>query len=272
MGRLVFVHRIDSNVGDRLSGPYLHWEWEQHDVVDICDAERVDAIEPGARIVIGGGGLLLPYFLPFLKRLLHRAPSRVVWWGIGERMVQDLDTGYLPEADCGEGISAGTFPDGHLVGVRIRPCPYRHVPCCSCKFVAATRRGAAAQHDVVVFEHEAIPIPLNDGSPRMVNTRCAPAEAVHFIESGRIVVTNSYHGMYWARLLGKPVVCIPFSSGHYRNDWGVLYTDHARLGMTIRTALRTAPDACPGHHLPLLENAIELNESFRQEVLRFLAH
>lgn len=272
MSRLVFVHRIDGNVGDRLSGPYLHWDWEHHEVLDICDVRGIDALEPGARVIIGGGGLLLPYFMPFLERLQRRRPSKVVWWGIGERMVQDLDGGYLPESRCGRGIAPGTFPAGHLVGVRVVGSTYRHVPCCSCRFIERFLASCTdpPTNDVVMFEHEAVPLPMGAGCPKLVNTECTPAEAVRFIASGRVVVTNSYHGMYWARLLGRPVVCVPFSSAHYRNDWGVLYSDPSSSAGTVAAALRTLPVRGDSAGSPLLERALRLNESFRRDVLRFI--
>lgn len=272
MSRLVFVHRIDSNVGDRLSGPYLHWDWEPHEVLDICDLRGIDALEPGARVIIGGGGLLLPYFMPFLERLQRRQPSKVVWWGVGERMVQDLERGYLPESRCGGGITPGTFPDGHLVGVRVVGSPYRHVPCCSCRFIERFLASCPdpPTNDVVMFEHEAVALPAGAGFPKMVNTECTPPEAIRFIASGRVVVTNSYHGMYWARLLGRPVVCVPFSSAHYRNDWGVLYSDPSSSAGTVATALRTLRVQGGAAGSPLLESALRLNESFRRDVLRFL--
>jgi hypothetical protein len=72
-----------------------------------------------------------------------------------------------------------------------------------------------AIHDVVKFEHFEHPIPLdcpcftNDnsrGTKRLV-------DAVRFLASGRRVVTTSFHGAYWANLLGLPVaVWQPFSS------------------------------------------------------------
>jgi len=39
-----------------------------------------------------------------------------------------------------------------------------------------------------------------------------------FLASGETVITNSYHGSYWAKLLGRKVVMIPFSDKflHFR--------------------------------------------------------
>ena len=40
-------------------------------------------------------------------------------------------------------------------------------------------------------------------------------KTIEFIGSGDVVVTNSYHGAYWATLLGKVVVAFPWASKFY---------------------------------------------------------
>ena len=37
-------------------------------------------------------------------------------------------------------------------------------------------------------------------------------EVIEFLGSSDVVVTNSYHGAYWATLLGKAVVAFPWAS------------------------------------------------------------
>ena len=44
--------------------------------------------------------------------------------------------------------------------------------------------------------------PVIDGH----NNRCTMEEALRFLGSGEIVVTDSYHGAYWATLLGRKVL------------------------------------------------------------------
>ena len=40
-------------------------------------------------------------------------------------------------------------------------------------------------------------------------------EKIAFIGSCETIVTNSYHGIYWALLLGKKVISVPFASKFY---------------------------------------------------------
>jgi polysaccharide pyruvyl transferase WcaK-like protein len=37
-------------------------------------------------------------------------------------------------------------------------------------------------------------------------------EVIDFIASGQTVVTSSYHGVYWAQLLGRRVICLPYNN------------------------------------------------------------
>lgn len=49
----------------------------------------------------------------------------------------------------------------------------------------------------------------------MENIEADFGAAIRFIASGRVVLSNSYHGVYWGLLLGKKVLCVPFSNKFY---------------------------------------------------------
>lgn len=270
MGRLYFVHRLDDNVGDILSGPSRYWDWGPHAVVDICDTAAIQAIEPGSRLVIGGGGLLMPWFDPHRERLLARSPAKVAWWGVGERRIQDVAGGYVP-AEAAAGIAPGEFPASHLVGLRSLEPGYRHVPCASCKFVDGfvRQRGWTEGAGTAVFEHVAVPLARDLDHPRMTNVGCRPEDALSFIAGCRVLVTNSYHGMYWGCLLAKRVICVPFSSGLYRHPWRVDYVRPAEVAARVDAALASDPGTEPADRLPLA-TAVAANDAFRDAVFAHL--
>ena len=92
---------------------------------------------------------------------------------------------------------------------------YRWVPCVSCM-----HPGFDKDYDIknqfVWFEHKKR---LIDGkfldalpAPRMLNTGQNMSQILEFLGSAETVVTNSYHGVYWATLLKRKVVCIPWGS------------------------------------------------------------
>lgn len=103
----------------------------------------------------------------------------------------------------------------HLVGVRDWDTDYRWVPCASCMHPAFDKE-YEIKNEVVWFEHKK---KLIDGkwfdvlpAPRMVNVGQNMQQIIEFLGSAETVVTNSYHGVYWATLLGRKVVCVPWGS------------------------------------------------------------
>ena len=74
----------------------------------------------------------------------------------------------------------------------------------------------AETNEVVVYAHawksEVSGLRLPDYVPVMTNREPEFSRAIAFLASGRTVVSNSYHGVYWALLLGKRVLCLPFSN------------------------------------------------------------
>jgi exopolysaccharide biosynthesis predicted pyruvyltransferase EpsI len=103
----------------------------------------------------------------------------------------------------------------HLVGVRDWDTDYRWVPCASCMHPAFDKK-YEIKNEIVWFEHkkrlidnkwfDTVP------APRMLNTGQNIEQILEFLGSAETVVTNSYHGVYWATLLKRKVICIPWGS------------------------------------------------------------
>ena len=70
------------------------------------------------------------------------------------------------------------------------------------------------RNDIVIYEHEHIPLRYSDlnNKPKMINNNHDFEEVVKFLGTANYVITNSYHGMYWALLLKRKVVAVPFSN------------------------------------------------------------
>ncbi len=211
-----------SNIGDLSALPSAYFLGDE--AVDVHD---VDArfLQPGSPLVavIGGGGLIQHYLAQGVRNAM--AQHRVnILWGIGLN---------------GEDVQGDSYRDkdwlkaADLVGVRDwgSDVRYRWVPCPSCMhpvFDAACM--IEPEHDFVIYEHIHHPVGIADGSneyrilkaytecdlaniPRMNNTVRTIEDAVKFLASGRCVLTSSYHGAYWATLLGCEVIVVkPWSS------------------------------------------------------------
>jgi hypothetical protein len=105
-----------------------------------------------------------------------------------------------------------------LLGLRDWGIAKEWVPCVSCMSEEITRaRATKPRHDVVVYSHFKKPLAF-DGVPSLSNGCMNLGTVMDFLASGDVVITNSYHGAYWAQLLGRRVVVIPFSNRflHFR--------------------------------------------------------
>jgi exopolysaccharide biosynthesis predicted pyruvyltransferase EpsI len=118
------------------------------------------------------------------------------------------------------------------------------------------------KHDIVLYKHASkeIPGPPILGLPEL-NNRASMDVALEFIASGEVVITNSYHGAYWATLLGRKVICIPFSSKFYGYKFPPTYSNSINWIEDIKKTLR---------YTDALEDCRRINKKFYQLVLSML--
>ncbi|MGE0461996.1 MAG: methyltransferase domain-containing protein [Vicinamibacterales bacterium] len=207
----VSVFRADpTNVGDWFSAPSRHLPALAGAEIDIFKIRKPTAIE--AAVIIGGGGLFAPVFNTRFEHLRFSAHHPVVGWGLGENMRIDTRAGWVDEGPP----TVPPWTDRcDLLGVRDYGGRASWVPCASCLHPAFLTPRVPA-HEVVIFSHKRIPIDAR-GLPERTNDGNDIEAALDFLASGHVVVTNSYHGAYWATLLGRAVVAMPFSS----KFWGL---------------------------------------------------
>jgi hypothetical protein len=202
--KLEFFHIVDQrNVGDMVSCPALYFdEWKDATIRDL----RQWTPDPDRVSIFGGGGLLYHE----LHDILHHAAlcrrdgktGPIVLWGAGENMHGQsrlLEPAYLEIFD--------------LVGLRDKEhCRSKFVvPCASClhpEFKKAQRVSPAIP--VAIYEHFESSIPIPDIFPRANNGAATMpfSDRLEFLAQAHVVVTNSYHGAYWALLLGRRVLLV----------------------------------------------------------------
>lgn len=85
-----------------------------------------------------------------------------------------------------------------------------------------------------------------------------PREVIDFIASGETIVTSSYHGVYWAQLLGRRVICLPY------NDKFETFQHRPTMAEAgdWRSGLAGVSETPP-----LLEEYRALNHAFAQQAL-----
>jgi hypothetical protein len=188
-----------SNIGDRYCSPHRYFKW-------LAGSQVLWPWEwtPG-KAIFGGGGMLHPGTDHWIMKAV-RSGSPTVVWGIGLNYHGSMGQIYPKFLD-----------ECRLVGLRELGNPWNFVPCPSCLAtdfdVVDTSN---PRHDLVIYEHavESIPKPVGGDAPRKNNQDAFDLSSVlEFLASGRVILTNTYHGAYWSILMKKtPVLFEPFSN------------------------------------------------------------
>ena len=161
---------------------------------------RVERSAAPAMVVFGGGSITAsPNF--------RRWPCLTVGWGVGHHVRQaPWHDAMMEEHTRAEALCDLYFPRDRVPGFE-----EQWTPCPSCMHPvfdepieiehAVVRYSAARRIDV-----------SNGADPHMTNEDGTIEHAVRFLGSGEKVITSSYHGAYWARLLGRKVEMVRWGS------------------------------------------------------------
>lgn len=211
---MIFCHYPVANLGDFCSCPQRYYpEWRHHPVTFLYQGGAFEIGMTQGPIVIGGGGILIDGVSNYYQQLASLKRPMVFWGGglNSQQLTVEL-----------------TAPLKHfeLVGLRDFGFTAPWLPCSSCLHPALSLR-KAPEHDYVIYEHYLNPIPI-DG-PRANNAARSLSQISAFLSRGKTVVTNSYHGAYWAMLLNRRVVL-------FKPD-GIRFS-----------YFRNAPDCCDEHN------------------------
>lgn len=214
------VHRTNPhNLGDMVCSP-LQWFPDLAAGAEIYDVINLPKKTLNADMILGGGGL--GYFEEELPLWAKHTSGRKIAWGMG----------------CNtHGITEATYPisfsEFDLVGLRDWGTPYEWVPCPSCMSPLFDEyRTCIVDEDVVCYWHAegGNAVCLKD-KPTLTNAETDLEKVLDHLSRGSVVVTNTYHGAYWATLLGcKVIVYEPFSSRFFHFKHKPAYTHSQSKG------------------------------------------
>jgi hypothetical protein len=124
-------------------------------------------------------------------------------WGVGHNGDPELE---WEEIKWPKLLSEYTFVGSRDYHAKSR---FQYVPCASCLH-PALRKKYAIKNDVIIFEHKKQLIRDfgSDPIPRFINSGDNIEQTIELLGSANIILTNSYHGVYWGTLLEKRVVLI----------------------------------------------------------------
>jgi hypothetical protein len=215
MSNLKFLFRADeTNVGDWWSPPFKYFPFKEAPVGDILDVNF--SLTDTDILIIGGGGVGTEYFRPHLKRIANAKIKKTVLWGGGVDTVVDQ----TKKLENSEYDLYGDFYDFiDIVGIRVFSTPqnFRYIPCASCMSDLFFKyRDVKPTKDVGYYNHKRVSLSqdINHKLEDTEDNNGSDLEAkLRFLSDYRYIITNSYHGIYWATLLGKKVITVPFKSG-----------------------------------------------------------
>lgn len=154
-------------------------------------------------IIIGGGEIFGAVERRAKSGTLERFKNTVVW-GIG-----------VPQGPGAE--ERISFVSERVTHFSTRDYKWRSqfnfVPCASCLSLDFDNL-PDPKRDVVVYLHRKkteYQYFKETSHPVAWNNVSSMKEAIDFLASGETIVTNSYHGVYWGQLIGRKVLCIPYS-------------------------------------------------------------
>jgi len=198
--KVLGLHRRDTaNVGDLASCPVEYFEFPGHEkkVADIASPPR--GYRPD--LVIYGGGSIIA------SPMFHQWPGLTVAWGVGHHVRVPPWHAAMDEEHRRAGLKCNLyFPRDEVAG-------FMHVPCASCMHPVFDEPLPGPICDVVRYSAaRRIRVQEPRDAPGMSNIDGTIEESVRFLAQGRMVITSSYHGAYWALLLGRKVALMPWGS------------------------------------------------------------
>lgn len=197
--KLHFQHlRETDNIGDHACSPFDYFDWGDATVSDVRknDTPKYDVGIYGGGKIFGG--------LSSYEGVRRDKGAMNIAWGVSTVQTFPISLRYMRARRKMDLIGSRDFTDRR----------YAYAPCASC-MSPHFDSPPAPEHDVVFYAHAGKTAKMGIKVPTdmpMKDNNCATlAEALQFIASGRTVVSNSYHGVYWGLLMGRKVVCVPFS-------------------------------------------------------------
>lgn len=230
METILNLHRKSTNnIGDLNCAPHIYFPKllgeQSREILGFREADEPtpekrrefnEAFKSANIIVIGGGGLLgIDFFEPFFRYLARNkaANQKVILWGAGHNSWTVSDWRQLKAQYS---FDSSLFD---LIGLRDVDHEHPWVPCSSCMSPALAvqypiEREIGVYAHVGTMKNEAFRKKLPAGFDLLDNSSSFE-EAIRFLGSSELILTDSYHGAYWATLLGRKVVAFPSSSKFY---------------------------------------------------------
>jgi len=267
---VVNIHRYDkNNVGDYYCAPHLYFKELNGKYLDISNMRSlnkeltsywINEVSNNS-LIIGGGGLLnIKYFkrqLELFEELSSKGKKTVIW-GPGHNEKDRSKFGKILHYN----IDTKKFG---LVGTRDFSMNTEWVPCVSCLNPIFDKTFTETQEIGLLYGKKTIKnnkglVNKLDDFPFTSNTTNLE-EMISFIGKSNIIVTDSYHAMYWAILLGKKTLVVPTTSKFYDFKYKSVITTFEDFTNDLQKAQS---------YTGVLEECREINLKFAEKAFDYL--
>ncbi len=166
---------------------------------DFCTPDRYFKIESEQNLFIIGGGAYVDYGIKRLKKL-NIDPKRTIAWGLGnsDKKLNENKIAALPYLAWG-------VRDYNLVETE------KFIPCVSCFNRQIIKEPTGNNTLIFLNANEKVSGDIKINQPFITNSSSIDSFLQQWEDADKII-TNSYHGIYWALLTGRSVIPFGYSS------------------------------------------------------------
>jgi len=238
--------RNTENIGDLVCHPSRYFPELGATPKDIRSLDRQDR---EGKFIVGGGGLYHETLFMHLRFLAMGKSDHKIAWGVGHNMNEQKIS--WPSWMMRFTLAGVRDFTGHRL---------KWVPCASCMDSLFDDIPEPIR-DAVCYEHYQLgSLNIND-FPQMTNRRPRDVsvgkyfkQVIDFLASARTVITTTYHGAYWATLLGRRVVAVPSSTRFhgFRHPPALSTRRGWRIGVKQATTYPEALEECRAANVEFL--------------------
>jgi len=250
------LHRkTPNNIGDYWCNPSRYFSFENLRSEELMHNDSPTSSDV---LIVGGGGLIHKKFQLHINRILDNKPKVSALWGVGHNFGKK----HIQKTK-GNVYYPSWIYKASLIGIRdwIEGHHDTYLPCVTCMHPAFDK-SYKVKHDVVFYTHAfKSKYQASENDVNMSNAEKDFDAVIEFLGSANTVVTDSYHGAYWAQLLGKDVRVV---------SWSVKF-DHMKYPPSFLKHITKWQDAKV--NLPpadYLHECRALNSQFYQKFLNLL--
>lgn len=201
---LHYIHRVDiNNVGDMFSGYYKYFynDLRKYNLT-IHDIWHIDfnKIRKDDCVIFGGGGMIdcQDSWNANINRILNIC-NNVIFWSLGNNRFND-------NRFNNQNISVNIeFDKVNLLAIRDykHESGFRYVPCASCMTPYLNMKDDI-KREIGIITHKDFIIENNEYDK--ISNSSNIYEIIDFIRSSKVIISNSYHNIYWASLMKRKVI------------------------------------------------------------------